>query len=202
MRVIVSAEMDGEATPGEVARVERHLASCAECRQWAGDARRATRRVVVTAATSAPDVTSAVFAAAPHAARQIPLMSWFARTSLVSLALVQIYLAFAGFAHGAHHVRELGAFDLALAVAVLAVALQPRRAEGLLPLLGALAVILLAVATRDALGDRVEIWQEAPHLVVVLEFAVVAWVRRLSASTGTPPPAPHKRPKDELRSAA
>lgn len=59
-REVVSADLDGEATPAESAAVEEHLAECAACRRWAERAAVVTRRARTRPAEAAPDLVGIV----------------------------------------------------------------------------------------------------------------------------------------------
>ena len=59
-REVVSAELDGEATPAESAALEEHLAGCAACRLWAEQAAVVTRRARTRPAEAAPDLVGTV----------------------------------------------------------------------------------------------------------------------------------------------
>ena len=64
-REVVSADLDGEATPAESAAVEEHLAGCAACRRWADRAAVVTRRARTRPAEAAPDLVGIVLGVSP-----------------------------------------------------------------------------------------------------------------------------------------
>jgi predicted anti-sigma-YlaC factor YlaD len=190
-RDLVSARLDGEATDEELGALDRHLASCPACRDFASATGRLDRATRLTPADPVPDLTAAVMAAAPppdlRAQREV------ARWSLAVVATAQLVLALPALIAGSgsdapvHATRELGSWSVALAVGLLVAAWQPSRARGMLPL-GAVLVGVLAVgAVVDVVGGRAGSGGEAVHL---LELAGVAllWLlaRRDEALTGRP----------------
>ncbi|WP_433531096.1 zf-HC2 domain-containing protein [Micromonospora sp. CA-263727] len=64
-REILSAQLDGEATPEEQGTVAVHLETCAGCRGWLDAAALVTRRARTQVVTALPDLTEAILAAAP-----------------------------------------------------------------------------------------------------------------------------------------
>lgn len=132
-REIVSAHLDGEATPAEWERVRGHLAACASCAHFERRAEALRRSVRIAPAEQVPDLSAAILAAvAPvESSRDDPQRSL--RLALLGIACVQILIAapavLAGDADAAtaHLARHLGAFDVALAVGFLVVAYRPAR---------------------------------------------------------------------------
>lgn len=68
-REVLSAQLDGEDTPGEQAAAESHLTGCGECRAWFDRAAAATRRARLSVSVTGPDLTESVLAALPSPAR-------------------------------------------------------------------------------------------------------------------------------------
>jgi len=99
------------------------------------------------------------------------------RWALFAVALTQLVLAgpavLLGDSSGAtvHTARELGAFDVALAVGLLLAAWQPARAWGLLPVAAALGLILAGTAVLDVIDGSASTLGESHH---VLDLAGVA----------------------------
>jgi hypothetical protein len=89
-----------------------------------------------------------------------------------SQVLVEAVNGPAGGAPG-HLARELGSFDLALTVGFLMAAWQPARAFGLLPLVGALAVGLVATSAIDVASGNVPVGGEAFHALDLVGFVLV-----------------------------
>jgi predicted anti-sigma-YlaC factor YlaD len=181
IREAISAQLDNELNdePAAGARIDAHLATCEACRAFAARAADLHRIVRVRAAERVPDLSAAIVAAAPQpAARRRPAgHTWgFARTALAVVALTHLILALPAVLLGSdpgatiHVARELGSFDVALAVGLLVAAWQPARAWGLLPLAAALAAVMVGTAALDIARGSAPAASEAHH---VLELAGV-----------------------------
>ncbi len=190
-REAISARLDGEPLGMPARALEDHLGSCPACTDWAERAARATRRARLAPAPPVPDLTGAVLAALP---RELPGAAAAARTRLVDTALRFVLLAIgvaqAGIAWpvlvtgaGAmsapeHMAHETGAWNLAVAAALLAVAAAPRLAAGALTALGSLAVLLVPVTLADLGAGHVHLDRAVAHLLLLagaVLVAAVAW---------------------------
>lgn len=71
--------------------------------------------------------------------------------------------------HGAtiHIAREIGSFDVALAIGLLVAAWQPARAWGLLPLAAALVFVMAGSSVLDVADGRASALGECKHLLDV-----------------------------------
>lgn len=189
MRRLLSADLDGEATQAESTLAHDHVMRCEECAAWLERVQRTTRRARLRSAEPTPDLTAGVLDRLARVDRRRRLQGSVLRTMLVSLGLVQLEWAIAGLVHDHTHVsREMVAFDVAVALGVLAVALRPWRAAGLLPVLGVLAALLAVTSTLDLLDGRTTFYRELPHLLVVAELAVVWRIRWVAGPVGVLPP--------------
>lgn len=203
MRKLMSAELDGETGGVESRVVQAHLTECPDCASWISDARRATRRVVVSGAPTPPDVTGAVMARLTEQRPRDKFRGSLARTLLVSLAFVQLYLAFTSLLVTDGHLgRDMWAFEIALALAVLFVALRPWRAAGLFPLLAGLSGLLLLTGGSDLVRGLTTAWQELPHVIVILQFLVIWRLRNRPGPLGSLPPAPSGIENPHIRRVA
>jgi predicted anti-sigma-YlaC factor YlaD len=177
----VSARLDGEPAAIEAAELDAHLARCSACRAYATRADTLTRSIRVRPAEPVPNLTATILANAPAPARQWPryVLLWVGLTELV-LALP----ALAGDGRGAstHVARELGSWDIALGVALLVVAWQPRRAAGLLPFALALAGAMALTATLDIVAGHAPASGEALHLLDVIGVGAL-WLAARSPSS-------------------
>jgi predicted anti-sigma-YlaC factor YlaD len=189
-REAVSARLDGEDAGLPTAMLDAHLDNCAACAAWATAAAEVTRSTRVTPADLVPDRTGAILAVAAdrgllggdaaYAERR-----W--RWVLAAVAVLQLAAAVPSLLLGedagatVHVARELGSFDVALAVGLLVAAWQPARAWGLLPVAGALAFVMVVTAGLDLLEGSVSTLGEAHHLLdlagVALLWAVAREVR-------------------------
>ena len=195
IREALSARLDDEE-PGLAAEVvDHHLASCGTCRRWAADAEALHRGARVRAAEAVPDLSAAIVDAHLGPARQpagrrglgaevVSTPRW----ALFAVALTQLVLAapaLFGEDPGAsvHVARELGAFDVALAVGLLVAAWQPARAWGLLPVAAVLALVMGGTALLDLVDGRASTGGEAHHL---LDLAGVGLLWIVARGSGIP----------------
>ncbi len=181
----MSARLDGEDPGVDEQLHEHHLASCSSCRAFAEGSHRLRRGVTVRTAEAVPDLSATILAAAdarrparsPVARLTARLASGpaagpghhWTRWALLGVALTQLLLSVPGLLAGAdadvHLARELGAWDLALAAALLLVVLRPARAVGLVPFVAALALAMVVAAVVDVASGRAAAAAEAQHLV-------------------------------------
>lgn len=195
LREALSARLDGEDPGVEAAALDAHLAACPACTGWAAELSGLHRLVRVRAAEPVPDLTGAIMASAPRpvdprvaAARPRPVSS--ARWALFAVALTQLVLAapdlvMGGDGTAVHAARELGAFDVALAVGLLVAAWQPDRARGLLPVAGALVLVLAVTAVADVLEGSASALGETYHLLEAAGLALL-WLVAREARTSDP----------------
>jgi hypothetical protein len=115
------------------------------------------------------------------------------RVALAAVAVGQAIVAWPALALGAdtmeaptHVAHESGAWNVALAVALLAVARRPRYSVGLLPLLAAFVAVLAVVSLPDLAAGHVPGGRLASHLLLVGALALVAALARQLRSE-TPP---------------
>lgn len=193
-REAISARLDAEEPELAHTTLARHLAACADCRDWEELAQQVTRRARLAVAESVPDVTLAVLTALPDGG---PTADQQARTRLGQLALrwvllalgvVQAALAVASLSSGTgamgaptHVVHETGAWSFAVAVSFVAVAAAPRLAAGALPFLAAFTLLLTVLTLSDLGAGRVHIERATGHLLVLAGVAAVsalAWQGR------------------------
>lgn len=197
IREAISAHLDDEPAALPPSAVELHVAECAGCAAWTTRLQALHRQVRVRAAEPVPDLTAAILGAAP--ARQAahgragllgqPVSA--ARWALLTVALTQLVLAIPGLLFGdgtnaaGHVARELGSFDVALAVGLLVAAFQPARAWGLLPLAAALALFVGFSSVLDLLEGTTSGGSEAHHLLDVAGVALL-WVVARDAEATAP----------------
>jgi predicted anti-sigma-YlaC factor YlaD len=143
-RDVLSARLDGEATPVESVAAEHHLATCAACRTFAVAITRVHRSVRVAPVEVVPDLSAAILAAAPAVgpgpAEPADVGVWRVGLALVALAQVAVALAHVG---GGHVIRDQASWEAALGAGFAWAAWRPARAMGLLPLTAVLTVLLL-----------------------------------------------------------
>lgn len=189
-RHAISARLDGEEAAIEAAVLAGHLASCSACRNWEADVVTLTRSVRVASADPIPDLTPAILAAIgrePAASRLDPTAL---RWGLVAVASVQLVLAVITMLFGTngmsgHLTREVGSFDLALAVGFLYAAWRPTRAYGMLPIVGALVACLAITTAVDLTDGRAGAGAEAAHLLDLVGLAFLWLVTRTPRPTSS-----------------
>lgn len=181
-REAVSARLDGRDVDDPA--VDEHLAGCGPCQAWRAEVVALAHRFDVHAAQLAPDRSAAILAvlagesaAAETAAHHDALRPW--RIGLVVLGAAQLLLAvpvLLGSESGAgvHVAREMGSFDVALAVGFLVAAWRPARAWGMVPLVAALATCLAVTSAIDVAEGRAVLGAETLHLTHVLGL-VMLW---------------------------
>jgi predicted anti-sigma-YlaC factor YlaD len=182
VRETLSAQLDGEVGPIPMEVAEAHLGECAECRAWQADVVRLQRRARVSAAPVLSDETERFVAAvndrrqrdARHRRRLLPI-----QLGLVAIAVTQLVVAGPSLLLGRdaaapeHVAHELGAFTVALAAGWVLAALRPRLANGMVPIVGIVAGLLVITAWIDAVLGHTDIVREWPHLLEVAGFVLL-----------------------------
>jgi predicted anti-sigma-YlaC factor YlaD len=196
IREALSARLDGEAADLGDDAVDAHLAGCRACAAWSDELDLLHRIVRIREAEPVPDLTAAILGTAPaaRAPRRLPTTDRvsLARWALFVVALSQLVLAgpavLLGEGSGAtvHVARELGAFDVALAVGLLLAAWQPGRAWGLLPVVAALALVLGGTAVLDVVRGTATSVGETHHVLDLAGVAVL-WLVAREERTATHP---------------
>lgn len=195
-REALSALLDGEACPVETNVLNAHLHACAGCTRWVDELGVLHRMVRVRAAEAIPDLTAPILAAVPAQQRQrqapverISTVRW----ALFVVGLTQLLLAAPALLLGedagatVHVARELGSFDVALAVGFLVAAWQPARAWGLLPVAAALGLVMALTAGVDIISGTATTVGEAHHLLDVAGLGLLWAVARESIAQATSP---------------
>jgi predicted anti-sigma-YlaC factor YlaD len=196
-RAAISAELDGE-DPGVPADfVRAHVETCAGCRAFATAASELHRAARVAPAVPVPDLTDAILRTIGEEPVRPPVddRTRFLRILLAVVAVIQLLMAVPALVLGVdaglpdHVARHLGSFALALGVGLLVVAWKPERAAGLLPVVAALVVCLLASSLIDIISGRAEPGTEvshAPELVGLVAVWLLARTPGLEPRTARP----------------
>lgn len=209
-REAASARLDGEPVGVPGASLDHHLAICPDCARWFDEATRLTRQARLSA-VDVPDLTGAIMAGAVLPTRRVLRRRLWLRVVLAVVASVQLAIAvpaLAGFGLGMamseHIAHESAAWDVAVGVAFLAAALAPRRAAGLVPLLGTFVVVLAVLSVHDILGGEVTAVREMTHLATLVGLVLLVVLDR--AERALPPgrsrPVAESRGERGLRGAA
>jgi predicted anti-sigma-YlaC factor YlaD len=193
IREALSARLDGEDLGAPAATVDSHVRTCAACAAWAEELATLHRMVRVRAADAVPDLSAAIvdgYAPAPRARRaasgRLHLGDAIspARWGLFVVALTQLVLAAPALLLGedagatVHVARELGSFDVALAVGLLVAAWQPARAWGLFPVVAALGLVTAGAAVLDLVDGSTGAAGEAHHVLDLAGVALIWLVAR------------------------
>ncbi|MEV4310645.1 zf-HC2 domain-containing protein [Actinocrispum sp. NPDC049592] len=187
----LSARLDGETEPVPAAEVDEHLAICPKCQAWYADATLLTRRVRVRPVTPTPDLVGAVLAEAKPRRRPV------VRFALAGIGLLQLLLAVAQLfgtdVHNhailtGHLIDEGVAWNLALGLAMLAAAWQPRRATGLLPAVAVFVAALAVFSIIDAATVGVPGTRVLSHLPLLVGVALLYLVQRRHKRDSDPAP--------------
>lgn len=188
-RLAISARLDGEIAGLDAAIIDRHLAGCAGCRRYASGIVELNRAVRITAADPVPDLTPAILSGIGTLPRRSRWDPTALRGALAAVALMQLALGLPTLLLGrgpdTHLARELGSFDLALAVGFLFAAWRPLRAYGMLPLVTALVGFLALTSAVDLLSGRATATPEAAHLLELMGLAFVWLLARAVMPAGS-----------------
>ena len=191
------------ARPRRRRRSTTTWARCGACAAWSDELTTLHRMVRVREAEAVPDLTAAILGTAPRpgAPRHRPAeVISPARWALFVVALTQLVLAAPALLLGedagatVHVARELGSFDVALAVGLLVAAWQPARAWGLLPVIAALGLVMAGTAVLDVVRGTASGFGEAHHvldlagLVAALAGRPRGARRRSAPATAASPP--------------
>jgi len=192
-RLGISARLDGEDAGVDDAALAWHLANCEPCRRFESEAIALTRTVRVATAETPPDLTPTIMAAIniQRVAKAPRFDPQALRGGLIALAIVQMLLALPVLLLGrdggapVHIAREVGSFDVALAVGFFFVGWRPARAYGMLPLV-ATVVGLLAITTGvDLARGTATMLNESAHLLDVMGLAAVWELARTAGYPGS-----------------
>ena len=200
-REALSADLDGEPAGVGATGLRVHLDGCAGCRSWYAEGRPGDpARPAGAGRADARPRAGGVGRAGPVPVAP-PLVS-AARTGLVVVAFLQALLAWSGALTGrdpmvtGHVAYEVGAWNLALAVAFLAAATRPRTAEALLAPVGVFVAVLAVSAVSDAVAGDVRGSRLAAHLLVAVGFGLLVPVARAYPPQPVLPPADGTVPRD------
>lgn len=188
IRAAISASLDGEnlGVPDEIVRA--HLDECEACRAWQERAHALTRRARLGGHVLDHDLAPRVLAALPANPPRMPARRTWLRTALAVVAVAQLAitvpLLILGHDHdaGAHAARELGSFDLALAIAFVVGAVRPKLSAGLAWPCCAAAVGLAGTAVADLIAGATFGADEAQHLVAVAGALLLFWQARTGSA--------------------
>jgi predicted anti-sigma-YlaC factor YlaD len=191
-REAISALLDNEDPGIDPTLVEAHLAACPACRAHVAQATRLQGWLRLRPAEPVPDLTSATLARiGPTGPGPRQGAEREVRIGLAVLAglvaVLPLPAPWLGDEAGAplHLARELGAFQVALAVGLLLAAWQPQVKAQLLPVVAVLSVCPAVIAALDIAAGRTPAAGEGHHLVQLAGLGLV-WL--LAHPRGRPRP--------------
>lgn len=183
-REAVSARLDGEPLGMSASTLDSHLSSCPDCARWAEAAASATRLARLDL-RPVPDLSAQITAQVTLPARRVLRRRHLLRAGLLLAGLAQLVIGIPavtgdsiGMAMAAHAAHEAAAWNLALGAAFVAAASVPRRATGLIPLLGTFLVVLGALSVRDLAAGAVTVGRLATHLAAVAGLVLLVALDR------------------------
>jgi predicted anti-sigma-YlaC factor YlaD len=192
-REAASARLDGEPIGMSSSGLDHHLATCANCAGWMAEATRLTRMARLGTAEQ-PDLADQILAATVLPVRRVLRRRTWLRVALVVIGVVQLGLSLPSMfgdsidmAMSIHATHEVAAWNCALAVALLATALRPRRAAGVLSVLATFVAVLTLLSIRDLASGAVTVGRLATHLGAVAGLVAVAALARVERAL---PPEP------------
>jgi predicted anti-sigma-YlaC factor YlaD len=169
-RAAISAELDGEDPGLARATVDTHVATCAGCRAFAAGAAQLHRGVRISPAEPVPDLSDSILRAiGPPAREPADERTLMLRICLAFVAVIQLGMAVPALVLGddaglpTHVARHLGSFTVALGVGLLVVAFRPDRAAGVLPVIVAVVLCLVASSIVDIAQGRAAPGAEVGH---------------------------------------
>jgi len=163
------------------ATLDAHLVDCPTCAAFAVGSTQLHRASRLRTADDVPDLVGAVLARVETPKRSRP--EW-ARYALFAVAFSQLLLALPALLLGdslgasVHIARELGSWDVALAVGLLYAAWRPERAAGLLPFAAALAATMVLTAVLDVASGRESAFAESHHLLEIVGLVLLVVLAR------------------------
>lgn len=174
----LSARLDIEDPGVPLADLDGHLAACAACRVWFGEAERMHRALRIARAEPVPDLSASIVASVWGESGRRRRTLRLARVALVVVAAAQVALVVPELAGQAHVTHEIASWNTAVAVGFLFAALRPPYGAGLIPIVGAAVVALFTVTVRDLLRSEVQVEQEFAHLLLLIGLLLLLALRR------------------------
>jgi predicted anti-sigma-YlaC factor YlaD len=209
-REAASARLDGEPVGVSLASLDEHHDSCPDCARWLADATRLTRQMRLSA-VDVPDLADTIMSDVVLPTRRVLRRRLVLRWALGLVALAQLAIAVpalagvgVGMVMSEHSAHESAAWDVAVGVAFLAAAFAPRRAAGLVPLLGTFVLVLAVLSIHDIVDHEVTTLRELTHVATVLGLLLLVLLDR--AERALPPrrarPLPSADDQQGLRGVA
>lgn len=201
-REALSARLDGEREPVPAARVDEHLSTCGDCRDWYYRARDITQQLRDLSGQQRPPMSAVTEVPRLRQARRSAGVSL--RLALGTVGVAQIVLAVLqavgvtigvpAVLHtthmGEHLLNESTAWSMALGVAMVAAAVWPVTAAGLSTVLVGFTIVLAGYVVADAWSGAVTPLRALSHLPVLAGTVLALLVFRARRAET---PDPHIR---------
>ncbi|OBJ46321.1 hypothetical protein A5630_11835 [Mycolicibacterium mucogenicum] len=195
-REALSARMDGEHEPVPARRVDEHLASCPECRQWQDELDSQMQLLRGLIAADRTRITAVADTVSQPALPETRSALDWVRVGLAVVGAIQIILAVlqaagvsigvhVGHTMGGHVVNESTAWSVALGVGMLVAAARPAAAMGLAIVGGVFTLVLTGYVVVDGLTGAVGAVRMLSHLPALAGVVLTVLVWRRHA--GEPP---------------
>ncbi|MBV9593040.1 MAG: hypothetical protein JO147_04490 [Actinobacteria bacterium] len=191
-REAASARLDGEPIGMAVSALDHHLATCVQCARWVDEATRLTRAARL-GSVDVPDLADAIVQAMALPAGRVLRRRRLLRWAVTLVGVVQLGLATPalfgttiGMTMSVHAAHESAAWNAALGLALIACALQPRRALGVLAVIATFVGVLAILSIRDVASGAVDATRLASHASAVLGLGLVFALSR--SEQALPPP--------------
>jgi predicted anti-sigma-YlaC factor YlaD len=183
-REAASARLDGEPIGLSATSLDQHLVACPDCAGWLDEATRLTRQARLSP-VDVPDLTDDIMAGVVLPVRRVMRRRSLLRVGLGAVALAQLAISIpalsgagVGIAMSEHAAHEGAAWNLAIGVALLAAALAPRRAAGLVPFLATFLLVLTVLSIHDVAAGTVTADRLLTHLAAVLGLLLLLAIDR------------------------
>lgn len=183
-REAASARLDGEPIGMSATGLDHHLATCPDCAGWLEAATRLTRQARLSA-LAVPDLAESITADVVLPTRRVLRRRLLLRIALVVVGVAQLLITVPalsgrglGMAMSEHAAHEGAAWGIAIGAALLAAALAPRRAAGLVPLLATFIVVLIVLSVHDVAAHAVPADRLLTHVTAVLGLLLLIAVDR------------------------
>jgi predicted anti-sigma-YlaC factor YlaD len=190
-REAASARLDGEPIGMSASALDHHLATCTDCARWVDRAAHLTRALRLRQ-PAVPDLAAAITDRVVLPAQRVQRRLRALRAALLVVGVAQLGIAAPslgddsiGMVMSVHAAHESSAWNMAIGVAFLAAAVRPRRAAGLIPLLGTFIVVLAALSVHDVLTGAVGAVRLATHIAALLGLLLLIGLER--AQRALPP---------------
>jgi predicted anti-sigma-YlaC factor YlaD len=199
-REAASARLDDEPIGMASSALDHHLTACVDCARWLEDATRLTRTVRMSS-MPVPDLGERILGDAVLPARKVLRRRNQLRLGLALVGVLQLIIAAPALfgtdlamPMAVHATHEAAAWSAALGIALLATAVKPVRASGVLAVLATFVGVLTLLSVRDVASGAVELPRLATHLAAVAGLALVALLSRAERALPPAPEAAAERP--------